>query len=126
MSRIFLISYLISYRMSKLTSQERRFISLYSNRVEIWALFSSNDLNNFCSTGLLFGPNREEQTGEWRNLHYVELHNLYGNSDIIRMLKSRRLRLARHVLQMGDGRRAHTLILLKPEGMDPTGRPKIR
>ena len=46
----------------------------------------------------------------------MELHNLYGNANIIRMFKSRRLQWAGHVAQMGDGRRAHKLLLGKPEG----------
>ena len=56
----------------------------------------------------------------------VELHNLYRNADIIKTLKSRRLRWAGHVARMGDGRRAHKILLGKPEGTRPRGRPKIR
>ena len=62
---------------------------------------------------------------EWRKLHYVELHNL-GNADTIRMLKSCRLQWAGHIAWMEDGRRAHKLLLGKPEGKWPCGRPKIR
>ena len=57
---------------------------------------------------------RDEQTGEWR-----KSHNLYGNADIIRMLKSYRLQWAGYVAWMGDGRRAHKLLLGKPEGDVP-------
>ena len=57
---------------------------------------------------------------------YVELHNLYGNTDIIRTLKSRRLRWAVHVAPMGDGRRVHNILLGKPEGKCLHGRPKMR
>ena len=64
-------------------------------------------------------------TYEWKKLHNVELHNLYGNADIITVLKSRRLQLACHVARMGDGKRAHKL-LGKPEGKGPHGTPKIR
>ena len=53
-------------------------------------------------------------------------HNLYGNAVIIRTLKSRRLGWAEHVAQMGDGRKVHKILLRKPEGTHPCGRPKIR
>ena len=56
----------------------------------------------------------------------MELHNLYGNADIIRMLKSLRLQLAGLVAWMGDGRREPKILLGKPEGTCPHGRPKIR
>ena len=69
----------------------------------------------------IFGPKRDEQTGEWR-----KLHNHYGNADIIRTLKSRRLRWAGHVARMEDGRRAQKLLVGKPEGKRPRGRPKMR
>jgi hypothetical protein len=49
----------------------------------------------------LFGPKRDEVTGEWRKLHSEELHNLYSSPNIIRMIKSRRLRWAGHVARMG-------------------------
>ena len=56
----------------------------------------------------------------------MELHNLYGNVDIIRRLKSRRLQWVRDVARMGDGRRAYKILLGKPKGMHPHGKPKIR
>ena len=56
----------------------------------------------------------------------MELHNLYGNADLIRTIKSRRLRWAGHVERKGDGRRAHKFLLGKPEGKRLRGRPKIR
>ena len=54
----------------------------------------------------IFGPKRDDQTGEWIRLHNGELHDLYGKPDIIRTVKSRRLRWAGHVTRMGNGRRA--------------------
>jgi hypothetical protein len=50
----------------------------------------------------IFGPTRAEVTGEWRKLHNRELHNLYSSPDIIRQIKSRRMRWARHVARMGE------------------------
>jgi hypothetical protein len=51
----------------------------------------------------IFGPKRDEVTGEWRKLHRGELHNLYTSLDIIRQIKSRRMRWAGHVTRMGRG-----------------------
>jgi hypothetical protein len=51
----------------------------------------------------IFGPKRDEVTGEWRELHSGELHNLYSSPDIIRRIKSRRIRWAGHVARMGEG-----------------------
>jgi hypothetical protein len=49
----------------------------------------------------IFGPNRDDMTGDWRKLHNEELHNLYYSPNIIRMIKSRRMRWAGHVARMG-------------------------
>jgi len=53
----------------------------------------------------IFGPKRDEVTGEWRKLHNEELHNLYSSPDIIRLVKSRRMRWAGHVARMGKERK---------------------
>jgi hypothetical protein len=53
----------------------------------------------------IFGPKKDEVTGEWRKLHSGELHNLYSSPDIIRQIKSRRMRWAGHVARMGEGRK---------------------
>jgi hypothetical protein len=50
----------------------------------------------------IFGPKRDEVTGDWRKLHNEELHNLYSSPSIIRMIKSRRMRWARNVARMGE------------------------
>ena len=55
----------------------------------------------------IFGARRDEITGEWRKLHNAELHALYSSPNIIRNLKSRRLRLAGHVARMEQFRNAH-------------------
>jgi hypothetical protein len=64
-------------------------------------------------------------TGEWRKLHNAELHNLYSSPNIIRMIKSRRMRLAGHVARMGEKRNAYRILVGKPEGR-PLGRPRRR
>jgi hypothetical protein len=61
-----------------------------------------------------FVPKRDEVTGGWRNLHNEELHNLYTSPSIIRIIKSRRMRLAGHVTRMGEKRKAYTILVGKP------------
>jgi hypothetical protein len=72
----------------------------------------------------IFGPKRDEVTGEWRKLHKGELHNLYTIPDIIRQFKSRIMRWARHVTRMGEGRKLHRVLVAKPEGKNFLGRPR--
>jgi hypothetical protein len=74
----------------------------------------------------IFGPTRDEVTGEWRKLHNRELHNLYSLPDIIRQIKSRRIRWAGHVARMGEGRNVYSVLVGKPEGRRPLGRPRRR
>jgi hypothetical protein len=74
----------------------------------------------------IFGPKRDEVTGEWRKLHNGELFNLYSSADIIRQIKSRRTRWAGHVARMGEGRNLHRVLVGKPEGKRPLGRPRRR
>jgi hypothetical protein len=64
----------------------------------------------------IFGPKRDEVTGEWRKLHNKELHDLYSTPNIIRIIKSRRMRWAGHVARMGEKRNAYRLLAGKPEG----------
>jgi hypothetical protein len=64
--------------------------------------------------------------GGWRKLHNEELHNLYCSPSIIRMIKSRRMRLAGHVARMGLKRNAYRILVGKPEGKRPLGRPRRR
>jgi hypothetical protein len=61
--------------------------------------------------------------GDWRKLHNEELHNLYFSPNIIRMIKSRRMRWAGHVHEMGETRNAYRTLVGKPEGKRPLGRP---
>jgi hypothetical protein len=63
----------------------------------------------------IFGPKRDEVTGEWRKLHNEELHKLYSSPNIIRMVKSRRMRWAEHVAGMGEKRNAYRILVGKPE-----------
>jgi hypothetical protein len=72
----------------------------------------------------IFGPKRDEVTGEWRKLHNEELRDLYSSRSIIRMIKSRRMGWAGHVARMGEKRNAYKVLVGKPEGKRPLGRPR--
>jgi hypothetical protein len=74
----------------------------------------------------IFGPKRDEVTGEWRKLHNGELHNLYSSPDIIGQIKSRRMMWAEHVARMGEGRNVYRVLVGKPEGKRPLKRPRRR
>ena len=74
----------------------------------------------------IFGPRRDEVTGEWRRLHNEELNNLYRSPNIVRVIKWRRMRWAGHVARMGEERGAYRVLLGKPEGKRPMGRPRRR
>jgi hypothetical protein len=73
----------------------------------------------------IFGPKREED-GSWRKLHNDELHNLYSSSNVVRVVKSRRMRWAGHVARMGEGRGVYRVLVRNPEGKRPLGIPKRR
>jgi hypothetical protein len=93
-----------------LTLREEYRLRVYENRV----------LRN------IFGPKRYDVTGEWRKLHNEEFHNLYSSPDIIRQIKSRRMRWAGHVAHMGEERKLYKVLVGKPEGKRPLGRPRRR
>jgi hypothetical protein len=80
---------LYGYETWSLTLREEHRLRVFENRV----------------LRRIFGPTRDEVTGEWRKLHSGELHNLYSSPDIIRQIKSRRMRWAGHVARMGEGRK---------------------
>jgi hypothetical protein len=74
----------------------------------------------------IFGPKRDEVMGELRKLHNEELRDLYSSPSIIRIIRSRRMRWAGHVARMGENRNAYRLLVGKPEGKRPLGRPGRR
>jgi hypothetical protein len=73
----------------------------------------------------IFGPKREEDRS-WRKLRNDELHNLYSSPNIVRVIKSRRMRWAGHVARMWEGRGVHRVLVGRPEGKRPVGRPRRR
>jgi hypothetical protein len=76
--------------------------------------------------GRIFGPKRDEVTGEWRKLYSGELHNLYSSPNIMRQIKSRRMWSAGHVSHMGEGRNMYRVLVGKREGKWPLERPRHR
>jgi hypothetical protein len=74
----------------------------------------------------IFGPKRDEVTGGWRKVHSEEPHGLYSSPSIIRVIKERRMRWAGHVARMVDVRGAYNILVGRPEGRRPLGRPRRR
>jgi hypothetical protein len=74
----------------------------------------------------IFGPRRDEVTREWRRLHNEELNDLYSSPNIVRVIKSRRMRWAGHVAHMGEEKGVYRVLLGKPEGRKQLGRPRRR
>ena len=74
----------------------------------------------------IFGPKRDEVTGEWRKLHNEEHNDLYCSPNIVEVIKSRRMRWAGHMAHMGEGRGVYRVLVGKPEGKRPLGRPRRR
>jgi hypothetical protein len=74
----------------------------------------------------IFGSKRDEVTGEWRKLHNEELRDFYSSPSIIRMIESRRMRWVGHIARIGAKRNAYRLLVGKPEGRRPLGRPRCR
>jgi len=74
----------------------------------------------------IFGRKREEVMGEWRRLHNEELNDLYPSPNIVRVIKSRRMRWAGHVTRMVEERGVYRVLVGKPERKRPLGRPRSR
>jgi len=74
----------------------------------------------------IFGPRKYEVTGEWRRLHNEELNDVYSSPNTVRVIKSRRMRWAWHVVRTGEKREVYRVLMGKPEGRRPLGRPRRR
>jgi hypothetical protein len=75
---------------------------------------------------IIFGPKRDDVTGDWRKLHNEELHNLYSSPNIIRKNKSRGVGRAGHVARMVEKRNAYRILVKKPKGKSSVRRPRRR
>ena len=74
----------------------------------------------------IFGPRGDEVTGEWRKLHSEKLKDLYSSPNIVRAIKSRRMRWAGHVARRGESRGVYRVLMREPEGKRSFGRPRFR
>jgi len=97
---------LYGFETWSLTLREERRLRVFENRV----------------LRRVFGPKGVEVTGEWRKLDIEEHRDLYSLPNIVRVVKSRRMRWAGHVSHMGEGRGVHRVLVGKPEGKRPLGR----
>jgi hypothetical protein len=73
---------------------------------------------------MMYEKQRDEVTGKWRKMRNEELHDLHSSQSIIRIINSRRMRWAGHAARMGEKRNAYRLLVGKPEGRRPLGRPR--
>ena len=97
-----------SVKTWSLTLREERRLRVFENRV----------------LRRVFGPKRDELTGEWRKLRNGELNDLYSLPNIVRVVKSRRMRWAGHVARMGEDRGVHRVLVGKPKGKSTIGETK--
>jgi len=93
-----------------LTLREERKLRVFENRV----------------LRRIFGPKRDEVIGKWRKLHNEDLNDLYSSPNIFRVIKSRRMKWAGHVTCMGERRGIYRVLMGKPDGKRPLGRPRHR
>ena len=106
----FVLSVTINVSRPSLTLREERKLRVFENMV----------------LRRIFGPRRDEVTGEWRRLHNKKLNDLYSSPNIVWVIKSRRMRWAGHVARMGEERGVYGVLVGKPEGKRPLGRPRRR
>jgi hypothetical protein len=76
--------------------------------------------------GRIFGPKRDEVTGEWRKLHNEELNDLYSSPNIVRVIQLRRMSWTEHVARMGERRAVYRVLVRNSEGKRPLGSPRRR
>jgi hypothetical protein len=96
------------------------------NSANVGCLTAQNEIVFNLSFDSRFGPKTNEVTGEWRRLHTEELYDLYAWQNIIRVIKSRRMRWTGHVTRMEDRRGAYRVLVGRPKGKRPLGRPRRR
>ena len=125
-----ILSFHLLSKKLKVSTYKTSILSVVLYSCETWSLMLREEhrLRVFKNKVLrkIFWAKRDEITGEWRKLHNAELHSLYSSPNIIRTLKSRRLRWAGHVARMEHSRNAYRVLVGKPESKRPLGRPKHR
>jgi hypothetical protein len=99
---------LYGYETSSLTLREEHRLRMSENRV----------------LRRIYGPKGDEVVAEWRKLYNEELHKLYSSPNIIRQIKLKRKKWERHVARMGEDRKVYRVLVGKPEGKRPLGRPR--
>jgi len=105
-----------------------RACQLYGCEIRLLTLREESRLSIFENRVLkrIFGPKRDEVTGEWRKLHNEELNDLYSSPNNVRVIKSRRIRWAGHVARMGESRGAYRILVRKPKRKKPLERLRHR
>jgi hypothetical protein len=123
-----ILNFSIKYRNLRIKIYKTIILPVVLYGCETWSLTLREEhrLRVFVKRVLrIFGPKREED-GSWRKSHNDELHSLYSSPNIVRVIKSRRMRWAGHVAHMGEGRGVHMVLVGRPEGKRPLGRPRRR
>jgi hypothetical protein len=119
----------VSYQNLKIKIHRTVILAVVLYGCETWSLTFREEhrLRVFGNRVLrrIFGPKREEE-GSWRKLHNDELHSLYSLPNIVKVIKSRRMRWVGHVARMGEGRGADRVLVGRPEGKRPLGRARRR
>jgi hypothetical protein len=126
-SKIFCLP--ISYKKLKIKIYKTVILQVVPYGCETWSLTLRDEhrLRVFENIVLwrIFGPKREVD-GSWRELHNDQLHSLYSSPNIVRVIKSRRMRWAGHVARMGEERGVYMVLVGRTEGKRPLGRPTRR
>jgi hypothetical protein len=126
-SKIFCLP--ISYKNLKIKIYKTVILPVVLYGCETWSLTLRKEhrLRVFENRVLrrIFGPKREED-GSWRKLHNDELHSLYSSLNIVKVIKSRRMRWEGHVARMGEGRAVYRFLAGRPESKRPLERPRRR
>ena len=104
-----------------------KYVDGHGNRiVKLILKYRRGDMTWNMALRRIFGPRRDEVTGEWRRLHNEELNDLYSSPNIVQVIKSRRMRWDGNVARMGEERGVYRGLVGKPEGKRPLGRPRRR
>jgi len=125
-----LLSYSFLFQNLKIKIYRTIILPVVFYESEIWSLTLRKErrLTVFENRVLrrIFGPRMDEVIGEWIKLYNEKLNDLYSSLTVVRVIKSRRIRWTGHVVRVGDGRGVYRVLVGKPEGKRPLGRPRRR